>query len=298
VRRGFIEAGDALELGDVRLRFVGAGKIFRAGFDRSQQLPAVPGYEAAIKNGAQRQQTSSANILKMVAVGALLGVIGVGVVAVYVTTRPGPSTPASASSAPVAEDPGKKQLEEAKALADKGDLEGAHKKIAEIATTSAALKDPAVADIEGKWADKAFADADADGIEPQKRVEMLWGVATTPTVDDARRRKASDKLKEVGVDVPEDPVQLPRGAPLSLPSGWTPKAPTTAPPAGSILKPAGSVDRRPIEQPKAVMGDLMARLPALNERETKMLIGLCQEAGNQSCLAQAARHLGELKKNQ
>jgi len=295
VRRGFIEAGDALELGDVRLRFVGAGKIFRAGFDRSQQLPAVPGYEAAIKNGAQQQAASSANILKMVAVGALLGVIGVGVVAVYVVTRPPPPTSAS-NSAQAVDDPGKKLLEEAKALAASGDLEGAHKKIAEIATTSSALKDPAVNEIEGQWADKVFEEADKEGLDPQKRVEMLWGVATTPTVDDARRRKATEKLKDVGVDVPDDVVELPRGAPLTLPSNWTPKAPTTAPPAGSILKPAGSVDRRPLEQPKAVMGDLMARLPSLNERETKMLIGLCQEAGNQSCMARAAQHLGELKK--
>ena len=30
LKRGILEAGDALELGDVRLRFVGAGKIFRA----------------------------------------------------------------------------------------------------------------------------------------------------------------------------------------------------------------------------------------------------------------------------
>src|SRR5262249_48928765 len=36
LKRGILEAGDALELGDVRLRFVGAGKIFRA--DQSQAL--------------------------------------------------------------------------------------------------------------------------------------------------------------------------------------------------------------------------------------------------------------------
>ena len=45
VKRGLLEAGDALELGDVRLRFVGAGKIFRPGFDRSQALPAITGLD-------------------------------------------------------------------------------------------------------------------------------------------------------------------------------------------------------------------------------------------------------------
>ncbi len=298
VRRGFVEAGDALELGDVRLRFVGAGKIFRAGFDRSQQLPAVPGYEEAIKgsNAQQKQAASSANVLKMVGVGALLGVIGVAGVAVWVTLRTPPPVPTATPSA-AAEDAGKKILEEAKALAAKGDLDGAHKKIAEIATSSAALKDPSIAEIEGNWADGVFTQADEEGVDPAKRVEMLWGIATTPTVDDARRRKATEKLKEVGVEVPADPVELPRGAPLPLPSNWVPPSATTAPPAGSILKPAGSVDRRPIEQPKNVMNDLLARLPSLSERETKMLIGLCQQEGNQACMARAAAHLGELKKN-
>ena len=36
LKRGILEAGDALELGDVRLRFVAAGKIFRA--DMSQPI--------------------------------------------------------------------------------------------------------------------------------------------------------------------------------------------------------------------------------------------------------------------
>ena len=46
LKRGILEAGDALELGDVRMRFVGAGKIFRAGFDQSMQLSAVGTFES------------------------------------------------------------------------------------------------------------------------------------------------------------------------------------------------------------------------------------------------------------
>jgi hypothetical protein len=46
LKRGILEAGDALELGDVRLRFVGAGKVFRSGADQSQQLSAVGTFES------------------------------------------------------------------------------------------------------------------------------------------------------------------------------------------------------------------------------------------------------------
>jgi pSer/pThr/pTyr-binding forkhead associated (FHA) protein len=47
LNRGLLEAGDALELGDVRLRFVGAGKIFRP-LDTSLLNPMVtPGVHGA-----------------------------------------------------------------------------------------------------------------------------------------------------------------------------------------------------------------------------------------------------------
>src|SRR5262249_44444440 len=41
LRRGIIEDGDVIELGDVRFKFVGAGKVFRPGTTESQQLAAI-----------------------------------------------------------------------------------------------------------------------------------------------------------------------------------------------------------------------------------------------------------------
>ena len=61
------------------------------------------------------------------------------------------------------------------------------------------------------------------------------------------------------------------------------------------MKPAGSVDRRPIEDPKAVLQQLYSRVGSLSEREVKMLMGLCQEQGNNACLAAAAKRYKELK---
>ena len=110
--------------------------------------------------------------------------------------------------APIAaEDPGVAILEEAKTLDAAGDVVKAHETIAQIDESSAALKDPAVAEIEGKWADKLFKEADEAGDDTEKKVQLLWKIATTPTVDETRRRKASALLKEVGVDVPEDPKE-------------------------------------------------------------------------------------------
>src|SRR5579859_252391 len=45
LRRGIIEPGDVIELGDVRFKFVGAGQIFRP--TESQQLSAITDRDAA-----------------------------------------------------------------------------------------------------------------------------------------------------------------------------------------------------------------------------------------------------------
>ena len=41
LRRGIIEAGDLIELGDVRFKFVGAGQVFIPGANESQQLSLI-----------------------------------------------------------------------------------------------------------------------------------------------------------------------------------------------------------------------------------------------------------------
>src|SRR4029079_2936240 len=55
LRRGIIEAGDIIELGDVRFKFVGAGQVFVPGVTESAQLEAISDRAA---NAALRQTTS------------------------------------------------------------------------------------------------------------------------------------------------------------------------------------------------------------------------------------------------
>ncbi len=289
VRRGFIEAGDALELGDVRLRFVGAGKTFRAGFDRSQALPIVTAMELAGVKGPAKAPPPTSGILKMVGVGALLGVLGVGAAAAYVATRP-PKVQPSGSPTVQAEDAGVALLEDAKALDSAGEVVKAHDKIGQIPEGSAALKDDAVAEIEGKWADKIFKEADDAGDDTQKRVELLWKIATTPTVDETRRRKASALLKEVGVEVPEDPKELKPGAPM--PTGFV--RPVPRPTASTSARAPGTPDREAIEKPKNKMQDLQARMPTLGKTDLLLLIGLCQQEGNMACAQAASKRLSEV----
>lgn len=288
VRRGFIEAGDALELGDVRLRFVGAGKIFRAGFDRSQALPAVTGFDPSHKKPA-----GSSSILTLVGVGALLGIVGVGAAAAYVATKDDSET-----SAPSAQPSGElsadlQLLEEAKALRDKGDLDAAHEQIAKISPDSSTLKESAVGDIEGAWADALFKRAESSD-DPTRQAELLWKIATTPTVDEGRRRKASNKLRDVGVEVPDDPKELKPNSPL--PTTFRPNL-APRPTASATSRPSGTIDRQALEKPRDKMGELMSRFNTLSPAELRMLMGLCQQESNLKCAQDASRRLAELKSN-
>ncbi len=291
VRRGFVEAGDALELGDVRLRFVGAGKIFRAGFDTRQMLPAVTGLEPALAQG-RRPASQGSGILRMVGVGALLGVVGVGAAAAYVATKNGNGVPTNApSTGPITpEDPGKPKLEEARKLTEAGDLEGAHKVIGSIDPSSPSLKDPSVAEIEGKWADGVIAESEKHTDDPAKQVELLWRVATTPTVDDARRKKAAEMIKSIDPTIEVPTETKPGVAAAPPPRPYTPPKPSTT---ASGKSPDGT-DRKALDDPKGKINDLMGRLGSLNERELQMLIGLCVQEGNPACRNKASKRLQEL----
>lgn len=295
VKRGLLEAGDALELGDVRLRFVGAGKIFRPGFDRSQALPAITGLDPS--GNGQARKPGSSSLVKMVAIGALLGVIGVAAVGAYLATRP--VTPAGASPSATVEaevDPGRVALDEAKAFAEAGELEKAHEKIATIPESSAARDDEAVRAIEGTWADSLFKRFDETEDREEKRA-LVYRIASTPTVDPERRKRAVALLKEIDPDAVE-PELVPGGGKWTPPPGWTPPTATAKPSA----KPAGSGDvgRTALKDPQGAIDALLPRLGTgtLTENELRMLIGLCIQKNNPACRNQASAELSKLRKQQ
>ena len=54
LKRSIIEAGDVIELGDVRFKFVGAGQVFVPGPNESQQLTAISDREAELADPSRR----------------------------------------------------------------------------------------------------------------------------------------------------------------------------------------------------------------------------------------------------
>ncbi|HSO30918.1 MAG TPA: FHA domain-containing protein, partial [Labilithrix sp.] len=90
LKRSIIEAGDVIELGDVRFKFVGAGQVFVPGPNESQQLTAISDRDAELADPRRKGWGGYA----LPIVGA--GVVGALIILAFVyvlRTRAGADTP-------------------------------------------------------------------------------------------------------------------------------------------------------------------------------------------------------------
>jgi pSer/pThr/pTyr-binding forkhead associated (FHA) protein len=213
LRRGIIEPGDALELGDVRLRFVAAGKFFRPAVDLSQQLPALPfdgmTATAAHSSGAQRGWGLFA---------VLLVVLGGAAVAGYVMfSRPNgisQAAPDGSASVKGTADP-RQALDDARAAADAGDLAKAHSLIELIAEESPLRETDELRSIEDKWADEMFAKADK-AQDPDEKVRIYTEIVDAVSVSNDKRKEAARRSLAVKPieDLDDDPEPAPPTNPV------------------------------------------------------------------------------------
>jgi pSer/pThr/pTyr-binding forkhead associated (FHA) protein len=307
LNRGILEAGDALELGDVRLRFVGAGKVFRA--DMSMTLPAVMGqYASAAPAGAAGAARPTGGTGRVVAVGIGIGVLAIA--GVLLAMRPGakpvePGAPTVQIEPATAADNAK--LAEATALLGKGDVDGAHQKALEIPENSAAREDAKFAEIEGAWADRLFAEAEAQKDLAEKR-KLLNRIATTPSVDSGRRKKALELMQAVDAKMAElaaaqnpgvaiaprpggngDPYESPTAP--GTPGATAAAAPTTTakPDAttGQGLPPQGPPDEAAMR--RALEGKVWGGKASVDE--IKLLRAICSHQGDRACRDRATAML-------
>jgi len=301
LKRGILEAGDALELGDVRLRFVGAGKVFRSGADQSQQLPALSASGNPLAPG---ESPPRIGLTTGKLVGIILGVLVVLVAVVFLLMRPGKTNANPGSGigrvAPgSADDTGPALFSEAKKLFDSGDVEGAHKKIQEIPEGSAAFEGTGVKEMEAAWADWLFKKADEAKTNDEKRA-FLKQIPPNTYVDRERREKA---LNLIGTLPPEPTAPTPGPGPnagtgvyptpgtAAAPPAATPdptpaKTATSAAPTGGAVNPSGideAAIRRGLE-PKVWGGRASAD-------EIRMLKAICSHMGDRACRDRAAAML-------
>jgi len=299
--RTLLDARDAIELGDVILKFIPAGDIYVPGADESQQASAL-----TLGGAALASQPSAAAGLGGLSHGVKLAAIG-GVAAIAVAlalviaTRGGTPEPEIAAGSTEAVDSAMRSLLEAKALLDKGEIEAAVRKTAEIPATSNARKTADYRQIQGAWADALFAKAAASQDLTQKRA-LLDQIARATNVDSVRRKRAANDLTALdaeSVDVRDLPSAPKKQAPRPPPSATEdtaledPKA-LAAKTAGPTLvrknpfedetapSSAQDADRSKLLQAKATLQQKV-RSGQASDRDLKMLRAVCKQLADASC---------------
>lgn len=250
LRRGILEAGDALELGDVRLRFVGHGKIFRAA-EMSQQLAAVGPYEA-VSRPAPRRSRGLGPVIGLIVAICILGTA----VAVFATrNQKTPVQPrvGTGDSTAQAGSNDAELLAAAKDLLDMKRLEEAHRTVQDISESSPLRDDTVFKDIEAQWADALFAKVEA-ATDPAVKRTILQEINLTSSFDPERRKRAAEMIRQLDAQTAAaaaaaaQPAAASTGGAVSAattkPSDPQPGAPPLSPEALDASKIRASIEQK------------------------------------------------------
>ena len=284
LRRGIIEPGDALELGDVRLRFVALGKFYRPVVDMSQQLPAMP-FEGMSTGVAPSSQRSVGAIAVVLLVMVALGIGGWAMFSGSGGAGPGPasSTPPMATS----EEEARAYLDKATKYADDGDIEMAHNHLQRIPEESPVREDSTFQALEDQWADAQFKKAESVQDPAQKRA-ILERISEATSVSPAKRTRAAELVNEISEVEDLDKPVTPRPGAGNPTGGLTPnKASTAKPPPGKNAKEEIYDDDGGVEKfnANAHKRNLLNKMNSgsASKTELRMLIAICSGDGDKAC---------------
>lgn len=298
LKRGILEAGDALELGDVRLRFVGAGKIFRAGMGLGvdgQGVRPMGGFDNLA--AAAPPQKTGLGMGKLLAIGAVVAVLVIALVVAL--TRPPKTTTVGPTQAAEMNPVDAQILSEAKKLVEEKDFERAHTKLQAINDNSPTRESPEFKEIESKWADWMFSKAEQQDATEKKRT--LQQIASTPSVSAEQRKKAVDMLTAMGVAAepppPPPPPPNPGGGGFvpsssgnSGSSNTTATAKTSEPTTTTgptAPPPPGQLDEAALR--RGIEGKVWSG--RASEQEIKLLIAICKHQRDMACRDRAVAML-------
>jgi hypothetical protein len=223
LRRSIIEAGDVIELGDVRFKFVGAGQIFVPGPNESQQLTAITDREAELAPPTKRGWGG----YFLPIMGA--GIVGAGIIVAFVffVGRRSLSEGADAATA-VIPDPEQTTLADAKRTCTPDDCEAAHTAVAAFPDDSPWAQNPDFRYVESTWGDSLLRKARAE-TDPQARRALLLRVVADSKVDPAQKKAAQDML-DAASPVAVDPAPTTTVTVRDAGGALAQSSPTTIPP--------------------------------------------------------------------
>ncbi len=254
LKRSIIEAGDVIELGDVRFKFVGAGQVFVPGPNESQQLTAISDREAELAD--PRRKGWGGYALPIVGAGVVGALIIIGVV-FLLKARANIDAP-QGGSITTTPDTDQAIVAEAKRTCTADDCDQAYQSISNLPERSPWRGHKDFREIENTWADSMFKRAAATTDLAPKR-GLLTRVNAATTLDDARRAKVLAALAEL--DQPAaTPSQLPVAA-LTAPTSSAPVAAVTSPTTTPSVRP-------PPPHPTGTSAVTTATVPAVTPTAT------------------------------
>jgi pSer/pThr/pTyr-binding forkhead associated (FHA) protein len=328
LRRGIVEAGDLIELGDVRLKFVAAGQVFVPGPNESQQLTAISDRIAPdpdVKRG-------KSGVLPFAILGAVVAllVLGGGLMLMKRKSQQ-TDTPTPATSQPLI-DQEKQLLQEALAICTREDCQAGHVKATTGLRETSPMRESAdFQKLESTWADYMFAKADAEP-DYARRKEIYQKVSQTLGVDQEHRKSATDRLDNLDKTAISDPSNANSAGTNPANTTATPPASQTAialnPPGTSTASATGGNTARPVpphptgngtgtggttakppavpdvdkarallldhpEQAKFILYNRLTNKPGTAD-EYRVLLEACKapSAYDKSCIEQCKKHLG------
>ncbi|WP_437501255.1 FHA domain-containing protein [Sorangium sp. So ce1099] len=305
LKRGLLEAGDALELGDVRLRFVAAGKIFRAGPDGTPGVAPAPGSYASV---APAVQSSSGMGGASKAMGILLAVAVILAIAVVAITRARSNGPVLQPDArPAAPEVGGNDvqiLDGAQERFQAGDIDAAHRRLQEVGETAPIRETQRFKDvekqIEERWAEGMFQRVERAESKTEK-LTLLNEIAKTTSVPAALREKVAELRRQVDPEAPPEPEHTTQGG---TPSFWPPPPPAGTPSASASAPKASDSGAAQASSPLD-SSSYPAQRKALEPKvwggrasasEIKLLRAICIHQGDASCRDRASAALDKLEK--
>lgn len=196
LRRGLLDARDLIELGDVVLKFIPTGQVYRPSPEESKQLAVLLGVDA--EGPAPSSLGRLGLFWRSLSAGTRWGILGLVVVSVALfavsqTLRNGQLEVARPAAKDVNPDPHELELAEAESLLGRGEVELAHAKLASIPASSDLTKDPRFANINSRWAEQQLQKAESGGTA-EERQTLVTAVLEAKAIDAPTRRKAEEML--------------------------------------------------------------------------------------------------------
>lgn len=236
LKRSIIEAGDVIELGDVRFKFVGAGQIFVPGPNESQQLTAISDREAELVDPNRRSWGGYA--LPIVGAGFVGALIILGFVW-FLRSRAANDGTNGNITAPADND--QQAVMETKKNCSDADCESFFHLAEKLGDGSPWRDAPDYRQVESTWVDYILKKSrvQADGTT---RKSILMRALGVKGLSENSKKRLEDEL--ASIDMPSaTPSQL--AVPTGAPNGGTASAPSTAPtPPTTAPTPTSTVARK------------------------------------------------------